>query len=105
MALTLDKFCNTLIGNLRRLIWLEDSSGVETIRTCCITSLAHLAALSHLLSQRVVTLRSSMDGLCDLTLVKLGDLSHETHVEVYSYYDVLTGVRISVVFCSGRVRC
>jgi len=46
-----------------------------------------------------------MDGLCDLTLVKLGDLSHETHVEVYSYYDVLTGVRISVVFCSGRVRC
>jgi len=39
-------------------------------------------------------LRGSMDSLCELTLAKLGDLSREVHVEMYSYFDILTGVRI-----------
>jgi len=82
------------MGNLQRFIEVGDSSGVETIWTCCITCLGHLAALSHLISQREPTLRCSMDSLCDLALAKLGDLSREVHVEVYSYFDVLTGVRI-----------
>jgi len=38
-----------------------------------------------------------MDGLCDLTLAKLGVLSREVHIEVYSYFDVLTEVRVPVV--------
>ena len=75
LALTMDKFSKTLMGSLQRFIEVGDSSGVETIWTCCITCLAHLVALSHLLSQRVPTLRGSMDDLCDLTLAKLGDLS------------------------------
>ena len=94
----MDKFCNALIGNLQRFIEVDDSNGVETVWTCCITCLGHLTALSHLLSQRVPTLRGSMDGLCDLTLAKLGDLSRELHVEVYSYSDVLTRVRASMDF-------
>ena len=102
MALTLEDFSNTLMRNLQRFIEVEDSSGVETIWTCCVTCLAHLAALSHLLSLRVPTLRDSMNDLCDLTLAKLGDLSREAHVEVYSYFDVLTQVRISVGFTTDE---
>jgi len=85
-----------MIGNLQRFIEVEDSSGVETIWTCCVTCLGHLAALSHLIGQMEPTLGGSMDTLCDLTLAKLGDLSLKVHVEVYSYFDVLTGVRIFV---------
>jgi len=39
-----------------------------------------------------------MSDLCDQTLDRLGDLSREVHVEVYSYFDVLTGVRTLAVF-------
>ena len=39
-----------------------------------------------------------MRNLCDLTLNKLGELSREVRVEMYSLFDVLTGVRILVVF-------
>ena len=39
-----------------------------------------------------------MNDLCDLTLEKLEDLSREVHVEVYSYFDVLTGVRTLALF-------
>ena len=39
-----------------------------------------------------------MDELYHLALAKLGDLSNEVHVEVYSYFDILTEVRILVVF-------
>ena len=85
---------NTLMGNLQRFIEVGDSDGVETIWACCVTCLGHLAALSHLLSQRVPVLGSSMDNMYDLTLVRLGDLSREVRVEAYSYFDVLTGVRI-----------
>ena len=38
-----------------------------------------------------------MDDLCDLTLDKLWDLSCEVRIEEYSQFDVLTGVRISVL--------
>ena len=38
-----------------------------------------------------------MGGLCDLTLDKLGNLSHEVHIEEYSHFDVLTGVRILLI--------
>ena len=86
------------MGNLQRFVEIGDRSGVEIIWTCCVTCLGHLTALSHLISQREPTLRSSMNGLCDLTLNKLGALSREVHVEVHSYFDVLTGVRIFVTF-------
>jgi len=39
-----------------------------------------------------------MNDLCDLTLAKLGDLCREVHVDVYSYFDILTGVRILMCF-------
>ena len=45
-----------------------------------------------------------MEGLCDLTLDKLGNISNEVHIEDYSQFDVLTGVRISVVsFCVRKI--
>ena len=92
LTLSLDKISNVLLGNLQRFTEVGDSSGVETIWTCCVTCLGHLAALSHLVGQREPTLRGSMNDLCDLTLAKLGDLSREVPVEVYSYFDVLTEV-------------
>jgi len=38
-----------------------------------------------------------MDDLCNLALAKLVDLSNEVHVEFYSHFDALTGVRILLV--------
>ena len=102
LVLTLDRFSNILIGNLQRFVEIGDRSGIETIWTCCVTCLGHLTALSHLLSQRVP--RNSMDDLCDLTSAKLGDLSREVHIEVYSHFDVLTEVRILVGFLQMCVR-
>jgi len=101
LTFSLDGFSNVLMANLQRFSEVGDKSGVETIWACCVTCLAHLTALSHLLSrrsQREPTLRSSMDDLYDLTLNKLGALSCEVHVEVYSHFDVLTEVRVLVVF-------
>ena len=85
------------MGNLQRFIEVKDDSGVETIWTCCVTCLGHLAALCHLISRTEPTLRASMDEMCDLSLGKLGDLSHEVPVEGHSHFDVLTGVRIPAV--------
>ena len=82
------------MGNLQQFIEVGGSNGVETIWTCCVTCLGHLAALSHLISRRELTLRGSMNDLCDLTLGKLEILSREVRVEVYSHFDVLTGVCI-----------
>jgi len=83
-----------MIGNLQRFTEVGDCDGAETIWTCCVTCLGHLAALSHIISHMEPTLRSRMDSLCDLTLAKLGDLSREVRVEVHSYFDILTEVRI-----------
>ena len=41
-----------------------------------------------------------MNGLYDVTLGKLGSLSLAIPIEVYSNFDVLTGVRISTI-CSS----
>jgi len=84
--------------NLQRSNEVGDRSGVETIWTCCVTCLPHLTALSHFISQREPALKRSMNNLCDLTLDKLGDLCREVHVDVYSYFDVLTEVRIVIGF-------
>ena len=97
MVLALDRFSNSLMGNLLRFIEMGDNSGTETIWTCCVACLAHLVALCHFVSQTEPTLRGPMDDLFDLALAKLGGLSHEVPVEEYSYFDVLTGVRTRVV--------
>ena len=94
LALVLDKFSCSLMVNLQRVIEIEDNSGIETIWTCCVTCLGHLAALCHFISHAVPTLRGSMDDLCNLALDKLTSLSHEVRIEEYSYFDVLTAVRI-----------
>ena len=36
-----------------------------------------------------------MDDLYELTLDKLGNLSLQVHIEEYTSFDILTGVRIS----------
>ena len=94
----LDEFSNDLLRNLELSISLGDNDSVETIWTCCITCLAHLAALCHLTSQTTTTLSGPMDHLCDLALEKLGSISLEVPIEKYSHFDVLTGVRILVIF-------
>jgi len=43
-----------------------------------------------------------MEELCDLTLDKLGSISNKVHIEEYSQFDVLTGVRTSVVFAPSE---
>lgn len=98
LALALGKFSDNLMENLQQFIKLEDSNGVGTIWTCCITCLAHLAALYHLISQTEPALKDTMDDFFDLTLVKLGSLSLEVHIEEYSHFDILTGVCIFAIF-------
>lgn len=98
LACTLDIYSNALMGNLQRFIELGDRSGAEMIWTCCVSCLGHLTALSHLISQREPALRESMEGLLDLTLNRLGGLSRKVRVELYSYFDVLTGVCILTAF-------
>ena len=93
----LDEFSNSLMGNLKYFITLGDSSGVETIWACCVTCLAHLALLCHLVGQREPASSESMGSLCDRTLEKLGNISFEVHIERYSHFDVLTGVCILAV--------
>lgn len=93
----MDKFSNDMMGNLQQFIELEDPSGVGTIWTCCITCLGHLAALSHLIGQTGLTLRGSMDKVCNLALDRLGNLSNEAHIEEFTHFDALTGVCILVV--------
>ena len=81
------------MGNLQQFISIDDTCGIWMIWTCCIVCLAHLAALSHLMSQTDPTWSVSMTSLYDLTLDKLGNLSLEVRIEMYSHFDVLTGVR------------
>ena len=93
LALVLDRFSDSLMENLRQFIEIQDSSGFETIWTCCVTCLGHLAALCHFIGHAVLTLRGPMDYLCNLALDKLANLSHGVRIEEYSHFDVLTAVR------------
>ena len=92
LVLALDEFSNALMENMQRFIEMGDSD-VETIWTCCVVCLAHLAALSHLTGLAELTLGGSMNNLCDLTLNRLGTLCHGIRVEVFSHFEVLTRVR------------
>ena len=58
--------------------------------------LAHLAALTHLMSQADPASSKTMNGLYALTLDKLENLSLDYHIEEYLNLDVLTGVRIGL---------
>ena len=97
LVLALSNFSDHMVENLQQFIKLEDDDGTGTIWTCCIACLAHLAALCHLVSRTEPPFKDSMDRLFDLTLDKLGNLSLEVHVEEYSLFDALTGVRMSAV--------
>lgn len=97
LVIALDGFSDALMGNLPKFVGAGDDS-VWTIWTCCVTCLGHLAALCHLVGQMDPTSRSSMGDLCNLALGRLGDLSREVRIEEYSQFDVLTGVRITVLF-------
>ena len=93
----LGEFCNDLIGHLGRFVMLKDNSGVEIIWTCCVTCLAHLAALCHLVDRTDPASSGFMGSLCDRTLEKLGNVSLEVHIEQHTHFDVLTGVRILAI--------
>ena len=56
--------------------------------------LAHLAALYHFMSQTDPAWSAPVNGLYDLTLDKVGNLSLEIRIDEYSHFDVLTGVRM-----------
>lgn len=93
---TLDRFSTNLMENLEWFVTARDTDGVEMIWTCCIICLAHLAALSHRLSQTDPVSSVSMSRLCSLALSKLGNLSLEVRIGAYGYsdFDLLTGVRV-----------
>jgi hypothetical protein len=78
---------------------VEDTSGVGTIWSSCIACLAHLAALSHLVSQTDPVSSAYMNDLCNLTLGQLGNLSIEVRIggNGYTDLDLLIGVRIVFV--------
>ena len=89
--------------NLQSFVTVQDASGVEIIWSCCIICLAHLAALSHLMSQTDPVSSVSMNRLCNIALGNLGNLSLEVHIGAYGYsdFDRLTGVGISRCFISS----
>ncbi|KAF9779641.1 hypothetical protein BJ322DRAFT_368458 [Thelephora terrestris] len=87
----LDTFSSDLMRNLEQFVSIGDASGVETIWTCCVICLSHLAALCHFMSQTDTTLSKSTNNLYDLTLEKLCNLSLKVPIESYSHFDVLTG--------------
>ena len=91
----LDGFSNHLVESLQRFVTIGDTGGAETIWTCSIMCLAHLAALSHLGSQTNSASSASMNGVYYQTLDKLVNLSLEAHIKYYSNFDLLIGVRIS----------
>lgn len=80
--------------NMELFINLRDASGAETIWTCCVVCLAHLAALSHQMSQTDLASSVPVNDLYDVALGKLGSLSLYVRIEVYSPLDLLLGVRI-----------
>jgi len=92
LILALDTFSEDLMGNLEQFISMDDTCSIWMVWTCCIMCLAHLAALSHLMSQTDPAWSVSMTSLYDLTLGKLGNLSLEVRIEQYSHFDVLTGI-------------
>ncbi|KAF9783513.1 hypothetical protein BJ322DRAFT_158918 [Thelephora terrestris] len=87
----LDTFSSDLMRNLEYFSSIGDTNDVETIWTCCVICLAHLAALCHFMSQTDTTSSLFMNHLYDLTLEKLCNLSLKVHIESYSPFDVLTG--------------
>ena len=89
--------------NLQRFTAIGDIGGVATIWACCIMCLGHLAALSHLVSQTDPASSALMNELYDLTLGKLGHLFLEAHIEEYSNFDILTGVRILASHDAGSL--
>ena len=89
--------------NLQRFTAIGDTGGVATIWACCIICLGHLSALSHLVSQTDPASSALMNDIYGLTLGKLGHLSLEVHIEEYSNFDVLTGVRIFASYEAGRL--
>ena len=90
----LDIFSSDLLGNLGRFVAIGDPDSVWMVWSCCVVCLAHLAALYHFMSQTDPAWSSPMKGLYGLTLDKLGNLSLEVRVDVYSHFDFLTGVRV-----------
>jgi len=102
----LDTFSSDLMGNLERFISIGDTGGVGMIRTCCIMCLAHLAALCHFMSQADSALSTSMNGLYDLTMDNLCNLSLEPHIEECSNFDVLTGMswKLALETIEARIR-
>ncbi|KAF9779639.1 hypothetical protein BJ322DRAFT_1088430 [Thelephora terrestris] len=97
MVHALEAFSDDLLRNLQRFMSLGDTDGIETIWTCCIICLAHLAALCHFLSQTDTSSSTPMNYLYDLTVDKLCNLSLEVHIEKHPHVELLTGISWNTV--------
>ena len=92
----LDEYSDTLLRNVRTFIWIGDTQGAEIIQSCCVSCLAHLAALCNLISRLEPNFRPQMDAVCDSSLKRLGHLTEEMSFEGYTYFDLLLKVRRQV---------
>lgn len=95
----LDEHAGVLQRNLRQFLKIGDDAGGGLIASVCIPCLASLAALCHFAARAEpgTTTRGSMDKLCDSTLSKLATLTRDTHIEEYSYFDLLLEVCCAVL--------
>lgn len=84
----LDEYSQSLLSNLQRFQELGDKSGAETIRSCCVNCLAHLAVLCEALSD-VEPTQAGVDALCYSNLARLGKLAEDMHMEEYTRHDLL----------------
>jgi len=95
----LDEYSSTLLRHLRWYIETGDNSGAEMVWSSCITCLAYLSALCELVGRTEPNASVTMNGLCDLSLEKLGQLTEDMRSEEYTHLDLLLGVRIREFLC------
>ena len=93
LVIRLDEYSDTLLQNLQRFLEIGDNRGAEVIQCSCVTCLAHLAMLCDLTSGLEPSSKPRMNAICDSSLERLGHLARSMRIDIYTYLDILLGVR------------
>ena len=74
-------------------IFVKGSHGAEVIQNSCTGSLVHFAVLCDFIGWLEPNSKPQMDGICDRSLERLGDLTQGMCFDEYTYLDLLLKVR------------
>ena len=89
----LREYSEILLRNIRQFVEVGDSHGVEIIQSSCVGCLAHLGVLCDFIGRLEPNYKPQIDGICDWSLERLGDLTQEMCFDEYTYLDLLLNVR------------